>query len=189
MRFIEGDHFKMESKKLIWVLVPALASFALACGGKTPNPVVQTQPSKLQTPNEPVALPNNGFKAELTLIEPPAKLRSGQKETIRVKIKNASEVMWWSRGAPTNTRPDNKFYIAAGDRWLKSDGSLLTNMDGRYGIGKDLKPGEETEIPLLITAPTDPGEYNLEVDLVQEQVTWFSEKGSPTAKAKVTVVK
>ena len=137
----------------------------------------------------PSALPNNGFKAEITLIDPPAKLRTGQKETIRVKVKNASDVMWWARGARINTRPDNKFYIAAGDRWLKSDGSLLTNMDGRYGIPKDLAPGEETELPLLITAPKEPGDYTLEVDLVQEQVAWFSEKGSPTAKTKITIVK
>jgi hypothetical protein len=179
----------MRLKSLIWILALAMILFALACAGKTPNPVVQTQPPKNQPPSEPSALPTNGFKAEITLIEPPAKLRSGQKETVRVKIRNASDVMWWSRGAPSNTRPDNKFYLAAGNRWLKPDGSLLTNMDGRYGLGKDLKPGEDTEVPLVITAPNDPGEYTLEVDLVQEQVAWFSEKGSSTAKAKVTVVK
>ena len=116
-------------------------------------------------------------------------MRSGQKETVRVKIKNASDLIWWAKGAALNTRSDNKFYIAAGNRWLKSDGSLLTNMDGRYGLNKDLKPGEETEVPLLVTAPKDPGEYTLEVDLVQEGVAWFSEKGSATAKVKVTVVK
>lgn len=179
----------MRFKSLIWMLVVAMFLFALACAGKTPGPVVQTQPSKAQPPSEPSALPSNGFKAEITLIEPPTKLRGGQKETVRVKIRNASDVMWWARGAPTNTRQDNKFYLAAGNRWLKSDGSLLTNMDGRYGIAKDLKPGEDTEVPLVITAPNEPGDYTLEVDLVQEQVAWFSEKGSPTAKAKITVVK
>ena len=62
-------------------------------------------------------------------------------------------------------------------------------MDGRIGIGKDLNPGEETEVSLLVQAPKDPGEYELEVDLVQEQVAWFHDKGSPTVKTKVTVVK
>jgi hypothetical protein len=62
-------------------------------------------------------------------------------------------------------------------------------MDGRYGISKDLRPGEETEVPLAITAPASPGDYILEVDLVQEQVAWFSDKGSHTARVKVTVVK
>jgi hypothetical protein len=184
----------MRIKSFIWVLVVAMILFALACGGNAPGPVVQTQPPAAQSsagqpPREPVALPSNGFKAELTLIEPPAKLRGGQKETVRVKIRNASDVMWWARGAPVNPRSDNKFYLAAGNRWLKADGTLQTNMDGRYGLGKDLKPGEETEVPLVITAPKDPGEYTLEVDLLQEQVAWFSDKGSPTAKAKITVVK
>jgi hypothetical protein len=116
-------------------------------------------------------------------------LRAGQKETVRVKIKNNSDVTWWARGAPVNTRSDNKFYVAAGNRWLKSDGGLLTNMDGRYGISKDLAPGEEVELPLTVTAPADPGEYVLEVDVLQEGVAWFSDKGSPTAKTTITVMK
>jgi len=177
--------------KIIWVLAMLTLALALGCGKNTPSPspVVQTTPPKTEKPSEPAALPNTGFKAELTLLEPPAKLRSGQKETVRVKVRNASDVIWWARGGAVNMRPDNKFYLAAGNRWLKSDGSLLTNMDGRYGLNKDLKPGEETEVPLLVTAPKDPGDYTLEVDLVQEGVAWFSEKGSATAKVKVTVVK
>jgi hypothetical protein len=62
-------------------------------------------------------------------------------------------------------------------------------MDGRYGISKDLAPGEETELPLGVTAPKDPGEYFLEIDVVQEGVAWFSDKGSPTAKTRISVVK
>ena len=175
-------------------IISAALVFAFVCACSKPAPPAQpaTRVQSAAAPpggDVPSALPNNGFKAEITLIDPPAKLRTGQKETIRVKVKNASDVMWWARGSRINTRPDNKFYIAAGDRWLKSDGSLLTNMDGRYGIPKDLAPGEETELPLLITAPKEPGDYTLEVDLVQELVAWFSEKGSPAGKTKITVVK
>jgi len=42
---------------------------------------------------------------------------------------------------------------------------------------------------LGITAPKSPGDYTLEIDMVQEGVAWFSEKNSPTAKTKITVVK
>jgi hypothetical protein len=138
----------------------------------------------------PKALPDNGFKAELSLPDPPKKLRAGQKETVQVKVKNASDVQWYARGAEFNTNPDNKFYLAAGNRWLKAEGEeLVTNMDGRYGLPRDLRPGEELEVPLQVTAPKTPGEYILEVDLIQEQVGWFLDKGSPTTKVKVTVVK
>ena len=160
------------------------------CHPAPPQPAAKVQIAATpQRGDVPSPLPDNAFKAEITLLDVPSKLRVGQKETIRVRIKNNSDVMWWARGARINTRADNKFYIAAGNRWLKSDGSLLTEMDGRYGIPKDLASGEETEVPLLITAPKEPGDYILEIDLVQEQVAWFSEKGSPTAKTKITVVK
>jgi hypothetical protein len=149
-------------------------------GGTTPTPVVSKTPGPL---------PDAAFKAQITLPDAPAKLRAGQKETIQVRVRNASDVFWWSRGGEINERSDNHFYIAAGNRWLKPDGTLVTDMDGRYGISKDLKPGEENEIPLAVTAPKEPGEYLLEVDLVQEQVSWFSDKGSPTARHKVTVVR
>jgi hypothetical protein len=167
----------------------AISGFAVACDRRA-QPAAPIPKAQSTARNDaPSALPNNGFKAQVTLVEPPTKLRSGQKETVRVKIKNASDVMWWARGAPVNTSPSNKFYIATGNRWFKSDGSLLTDMDGRSGIGTDLNPGEETEVPLIITAPKDPGEYTLEIDVLQEQVAWFRDKGSSTAKTKIIVMK
>jgi hypothetical protein len=135
------------------------------------------------------ALPDNAYKAEISLLEPPAKLRAGQKETVRVKVKNLSETIWYARGGEINTSPDNRFYLAVANRWMKPDGSMLTNMDGRYGFTKDVKPGEEIELPLQITAPKDAGDYTLEVDLVQEQIAWFSDKGSTTAKTKISVTR
>ena len=184
----------MERKKImrrgIIIGVLALVVVASACKrDSSPQAAPPGKPQATARNDVPTALPANGFKAAIMLVEPPAKLRSGQKETVRVRVKNASDVMWWARGAPVNPSPNNKFYIATGNRWLKSDGSLLTDMDGRSGIGKDLNPGEETDVPLVITAPKEPGEYTLEIDVIQEQVAWFSDKGSPTAKTKMTVVR
>src|SRR4051794_25575263 len=181
----------MKQVKIWGVILTVAAGLILcSCGGKVSTPAPgPSQSARSLPPTEPVALPDRGFKAAITLIDPPAKLRAGQKETVRIKIKNDSPVTWWARGAQVNTRSDNKFYIAVGNRWLKADGGVATNMDGRYGIGKDLAPAEETEVPLVVTAPREPGDYTLEIDIVQEQVAWFSDKGSPTAKTKITVVK
>jgi len=134
-------------------------------------------------------LPDRGFKAQITLPDAPLKLRAGEKQNITLKVKNTSDVIWWQRGGEKNDRPDNKFYIAAGNRWLDKDGKRTADTEGHKGIPKDLKPGDEAEVSLLITAPKEPGEYTIELDMVQEGVAWFSDKGSPTTKAKVTVVK
>jgi len=147
-------------------------------------------PKSTAAPGQPAALPDNAFKASITLVDAPAKLRVGQKQTIQVRVKNASDATWYARGAEINTNADNKFYLAVGNRWLNAaDEQMVTAMDGRYGLPRNLKPGEETEVPLQITAPKDPGDYVLDVDLVQEQVAWFHDKGSATARAKVSVVR
>ncbi len=66
-------------------------------------------------------------------------------------------------------------------------GKLLQNDDGRVVLEKDLKPQEEVELILTVNAPKTEGSYLLELDLVQEGVTWFKNKGFPTAKVEVEV--
>ena len=172
------------------IILLAAGCMTLATGCK-PKPATTGSPGPGATPISRTAapLPDSGFKAQITLPEPPSKLRTGQKEVITIKVKNNSDVVWWQRGGEINDRPDNKFYIAVGNRWLDKDGKPTSETEGHNGISKDLRPGEEAEMTLQITAPKEPGEYTLEVDLVQEQVSWFKEKGSPTANSKVTVVK
>ena len=168
---------------------------AMACSREPSNPGLDTSKNIAKQPAAPLtkearALPAAAFKAQLSLVDPPSRMRPGEKQTVQVKVKNASDQPWFARGGEVNKNPDNRFFLAVGNRWLKSDEkTLVTNMDGRYGLQKDLKPGEEEQVSLQITAPKDPGEYTLEVDVLQEQVAWFSDKGSPTAKAKITVVK
>jgi hypothetical protein len=183
----------MNSKKYLITFAAFGALVALivsGCGQNKTSTPINSGGSKSASSGLPSALPDNGFKALITLVDPPVKLRAGQKETIQVSVRNASDVLWYARGAAVNTSPDNKFYIAVGDSWLNAaDQKLVTNMDGRYGLNRDLKPGEQTQVPLLITAPKEPGDYILDIDLVQEQVAWFHDKGSPTAQTKITVVR
>jgi hypothetical protein len=63
---------------------------------------------------------------------------------------------------------------------------MLINDDGRRALLRDLKPGETTELPLTVNAPT-PGRYILELDMVQEGVSWFGLAGSATVRIPVEV--
>jgi hypothetical protein len=172
----------------VWVTIMS----ALLLAGCSSNQQVTSTPNANSANTEPerpcaaAPLSDNGYKAKLTLNDPPAKLRAGQKQFVKVRVQNVSDVLWKVRGCGD----DNKFYIAAGNQWLKAEGEqLLTRMDGRHGLPNNLKPGAEIEVPLEITAPGEPGEYILVVDLVQEQVAWFNDKGSETTKVKVSVVR
>jgi hypothetical protein len=165
-----------------------LISIALIGCSKNPSATSGSAPG-VSGPKVAGPLADNAFKAQIDVTNAPAKLRAGEKVSIEVHVKNSSDAVWYARGGDVNPNPDNKFYIAVGNRWSQQDDKLVTNMDGRYGLDKNLKPGESTTVPLQVTAPGAPGDYLLEIDLIQEQVAWFSDKGSPTAKIKVSVVR
>lgn len=178
-------------KLRIGLLISALTFMGLviACSPNVPTNSPGTPPNTIAPSKVAAALADSGFKAEITIAEPPTKLRTGQKEIITIKVKNISDVIWFQRGGEINNRPDNTFYIAAGNKWLDKDGKLTSEEEGHSGIPKDLKPGEATDMRLQITAPKTPGEYIMDLDMVQEGVAWFREKGSTTTKLNVTVVK
>src|SRR5262249_49372214 len=52
---------------------------------------------------------------------------------------------------------------------------------------EDVMPSQELILPLTVTAPDEPGEYILELDMVQEHVAWFKDKGSSTCRLPVVV--
>lgn len=156
----------------------------------TSSPATNAQQTKTPAQQKQAGpLPDSAFKAQITAPDPPERLRTGQVAIINIKVKNTSDVIWYQRGGATTDRSDNKFYIAAGSRWLDKDGKLTSETEGHNGIPKDLKPGEETEMVLQITAPKQPGEWTMQLDMIQEGVNWFSAKGSPVTNVKVQVVK
>ena len=162
----------------------ALAAVAAGCSGRrgvetSATDVVESAPAPAP---EAAALPEHGFKARITIADPPTRLRAGQKETINVRVRNTSDVAW-----PAKAGEELKGTVAVSNSWLDENGTLLTNLDGRMGILSGLAPGGEVELPLQITAPKEPGNYILELDMVQELVAFFKEKGNETLRVKVRV--
>ena len=64
--------------------------------------------------------------------------------------------------------------------------SLSTADDtGRTRLPRDLHAGEAINVQLSMTAPKTPGDYLLELDMVQEGLTWFGDLGSSTWKSPI----
>jgi SAM-dependent methyltransferase len=141
----------------------------------------------VQIPSERVEvaldpLPDSAFRARVTLLDPPATLTAGASAVVHTRVENASDTPWPSHGSAVVARA-----IDLGNHWLDATGRLLVVDDGRSVLPGDLGPGDAVEFPLAVKAPTTPGDYLLEVDLVQEAVAWFGSKGSPTARTPVRV--
>ena len=147
-----------------------------------PQPLKRTGPESVATESH-APLSDDAFRATITLPASPSRLRAGQKETLQVVVKNASDYLWPARGESSG-----KFFLNAGDIWYEARGErLVNNLDGRTTIPHDLYPGEEIQLPLRITVPATPGEYVLEIDMVQEGVAWFKDKGSTPLRIRIKV--
>lgn len=71
---------------------------------------------------------------------------------------------------------------------LKSDGTMWRFDNERTALEPIVARGVGKET-LNITAPLEKGDYLIQVDLVEEGVTWFSEQGMPTVEIPMKVVK
>jgi SAM-dependent methyltransferase len=127
------------------------------------------------------ALPDAAYAAALALEHVPLSLEASAFAPIRVQITNRSDVTW------RHDIPAGR-HICVGNHWLREDGSRVIDDDARGRLPRPVAPGDTVEVPLRVQAPSEPGRYLLEVDLVQEHVCWFAQRGSATARTRVEVV-
>jgi hypothetical protein len=129
------------------------------------------------------AFPDQDYRAEINVANPPASLRAGERLELRFRVRNAGGSAWPARGDSRGA-----YQVNAGDRWLDpGTGRVDNDLDGRASLAEDLRPGAEAELQLTVTAPRAPGDYVLELDMVHEGVTFFREKGSRTLRMNVRV--
>jgi 4-amino-4-deoxy-L-arabinose transferase-like glycosyltransferase len=134
-------------------------------------------------PNVAVAeLHVNAFRALLTAESVRETLQAGDKTTLSLIVKNISDATW-----PAVGEPDGRYAVMLRNRWLSVDGTVLNDHDGQTRLPYDLEPGDTAGVSLEITAPKTQGEYLLELDVVQERVTWFSDKGSQPLRLRLRV--
>lgn len=129
-------------------------------------------------------MPDGAFRADINVADPPTRMRPGEKQTLNVKVKNVGNAAW-----PAHGRSNDGFYqVNLGDTWFDAQNARIEKHPYvRSPLPADVKPGEEVEVPLTITAPAAPGDYTLQVDMVQEMVAWFADKGGSAPKFKVKV--
>jgi hypothetical protein len=57
----------------------------------------------------------------------------------------------------------------------------------RTDLLRPVLPGESASVPLSIRTPSKPGDYNLRIELIQELVQWFADRGADTITLPVHV--
>lgn len=109
----------------------------------------------------------------------PNYLNPGQEFEAVIKVKNNGFLIWGFSGRER---------VALGTHWVDRDTGEIVIWDGDRGLlTSNISYGQETEVSIRIKAPDKAGRYILQYDMVQERVTWFSEKGIIPLEVNVDV--
>ncbi len=135
------------------------------------------QPGSARTEDDFQRLPEAAYRAKLTARESWT-AEAGEEVKIPVEVKNLSSETW---------RSSDKSGIALANRWLNMEGKVVQWLDGRAPLVKDMEPGSAGEIELTVRTPGKSGRWFLELDLVDEGVTWFKDQGSTAIQLQVNV--
>jgi SAM-dependent methyltransferase len=124
-------------------------------------------------------MPEDAYRARLIVDGPPAAAAAGSDMTLMGSITNESPHEWSQREFGS---------IRVGNHWLdRNSAAMLIQDDGRASISGTLRPGETIRFVLGVTAPAGAGDYQCEVDLVHEGISWFADKGSRPSRFVVGV--
>ncbi len=131
---------------------------------------------RLLGPSDEVA--SDIYQLSWDQVTAPATVGRGERFVVTAEITNRSRAAWTARGVAE---------INLSSHWLETDGTAV-DFDGLRAPAPPLAPGESGRVELPVRAPSRPGVYLLELDLVREYVSWFAERnGGQTHRSEVTV--
>ncbi len=128
------------------------------------------------------SLPADAFLAQISIDRSTIVTQPNQTLVLTAVVKNNSPEHW-----PSQRMAQAVHALKLANHWLDRHGNVVSLDDGRTLIEQDVPPGGSVSVPLTINTPPQAGSYILELDLVQELIAWFGNKGSPTLRIPVQV--
>jgi SAM-dependent methyltransferase len=136
------------------------------------------RPAEVQRPRAS-AMTDAAYRASVHIEGLPQSVAAGAELVVSAAVTNTSAHPW----AQSNVGP-----IRLGNHWLAVPGhTMLVQDDGRASLPEHVAPGQRCRVVINVTAPPEPGEYELECDVVHEGISWFADKGSETWRCPVHV--
>jgi hypothetical protein len=104
---------------------------------------------------------------------------AGSELLIPVRVTNTSDHDWRQRDCGS---------LQVGNHWFDETGRyMVVQDDGRTPLPQIVSSGQSCDVVLSVTVPSTPGQYQGEIYVVHEGVTWFRDRGSVTFRVDVVV--
>jgi hypothetical protein len=152
---MEGDRVRVEPPEVNYLLCKKVVSEANRPASSVPD---SRSPGDLQV----------RFRLIGTA---PATLAPGELLSLHVEMQNAGDTLWLTETVSAGI-------VMPAVRVFDHEGTLVTEFHGEPMLPHAIAPGESVRIKIEYRVPQRPGIYTLKLDLVDQQVCWFEERGS-----------
>jgi GT2 family glycosyltransferase/3'-phosphoadenosine 5'-phosphosulfate sulfotransferase (PAPS reductase)/FAD synthetase len=123
------------------------------------------------------------FKAVISVDDAPSALAAHTATSIRVRVTNQSSVLW-----PAQENTEGGYVVSLSYHWIDKNGTYILFDGIRTPLPRGVVPGGDIVLDAAVVTPSQPGEYSLEFDMVQEGISWFKDRGSAIANITINVV-
>jgi SAM-dependent methyltransferase len=103
---------------------------------------------------------------------------TGRTVTVPVQVTNLSNVAFKSDRAPFGV----SYHL------LNAGGALLKYDNARAYFVDPLESGSSRTVDISVQVPDEPGEYELEIDIVWEGILWLKDRGNRTERVRLSAV-
>jgi hypothetical protein len=130
----------------------------------------------------PAPLRPGALRAQLVSRELPASSAVGGRQSFEVIVRNVGGETW-----PAVPDAAGRYAVSLRARWLREDGTPVNDREAAARLPFDMEPGDTAGLRLEVSAPDTPGEYVLELFVVQEGVAPAGSGGAAPLRAAVKV--
>lgn len=142
-----------------------------------------------RSPPTPAPMPDSAFKIEWRRVVwrkmswPSMRWEAGGLADLQprervlglVSFRNAGDRTWPDAAAADPAR-SGPYAVRLAYRWRGAAGA--GPYQARADLREPLAPGQVATVWIPVIAPDEPGDYQLQLDLVQERIAWFADKGA-----------
>jgi hypothetical protein len=129
---------------------------------------------------DPEVLERSIYGVEWLRVAAPEQVVAGERFPVRLRVRNTSGAEW-------PAEPPIRVQLSY--HWEQPDGEAVIWEGLRTPIVTPLPAGEEVARSMMVEPPAEPGDYILVLDLLLEGVAWFSQRGAPTPRVAIEVLR
>ena len=106
---------------------------------------------------------------------------AGSSVPLALRLRNCGNTLWL-HDPPSGSGGR----VTVGGRLLATSGELLEHDYFRAPLPRDVSPGELVETHFRLPLPPTAGSYVIELDMVDEGIAWFQQRGSATLRLAIS---